>query len=72
MDDAKRGRRPFGEKKRLRRSITPDQVTWDMATELAAEDKTSVSRLFDQLVEVEANRRDRLDKERARTPPVPD
>lgn len=56
------GRRPFGEKKRLRRSITPDQEAWALATELAAEDKSSVSQLFDQLVNGEASRRDRVDK----------
>ena len=60
------GRRPFGEKKRLRRSITPDQEAWDLATELAAEDKSSVSQLFDRLVEAEADRRDALDKQRRR------
>lgn len=57
------GRRPFGEKKRLRRSITPDQEAWALATELAAEDKSSVSQLFDRLVDAEAARRDALDKE---------
>lgn len=57
------GRRPFGEKKRLRRSITPDPDAWDLATELAAEDKSSVSQLFDRLVDAEAARRDALEKE---------
>ena len=60
------GRRPFGEEKRLRRSITPDQEAWALATELAAEDKSSVSQLFDRLVEAEADRRDALDKTRRR------
>ena len=60
------GRRPFGEKKRLRRSITPDPDAWALATELAAEDKSSVSQLFDRLVEAEADRRDALDKQRKR------
>ena len=57
------GRRPFGEKKRLRRSITPDPDAWALATELAAEDKSSVSQLFDRLVDAEAARRDALDGE---------
>lgn len=45
------GRRPFGEKKRLRRSITPDQEAWNRAVALAvAYGHNSVSQLFDALV----------------------
>lgn len=71
--DKRRGRRPIGDRKRLRRGITPSPEAWACAMALSGtRGHNSVSRLFDELVMAEWARLRSSLMEKVGVPPVPD